>query len=48
VIAAKRIARRHAARPRAMHQSAPPVSVIAVAPKAAWIIAITSARIAPA
>jgi hypothetical protein len=46
VIAATPIARRRVARPPAAHRSAPPANVTAAVPKAASIIAITSAPIA--
>ena len=48
VIAAMRIARRRVAWPRAAHRSAPHANAIGAARKAASIIAITSARTAPA
>jgi hypothetical protein len=48
VIAATRIARRRVARRPAARRSALPANAISAAPKAASIIAITSARIAPA
>jgi hypothetical protein len=48
VIVVTRIARRHVARPPATHRSAPRVGAIVSVPKAASIIEITNARIAPA
>jgi hypothetical protein len=48
VIAGKRIARQGAARPPAVHPSAPPGNATAAVPKVASIIAITSGRTAPA
>jgi hypothetical protein len=48
VIVATRTARQRAARPGAVHPSAPPANVTAGVAKAASIIAITSAPTAPA
>jgi len=48
VIAATRIARRRVGRPRAARRSAPRANAIVAVLKAASIIAITSAPIAPA
>jgi len=48
VIAARRIARPRVATPRAVTRSAPLVRATNAVPKAASIIAIISARIAPA
>jgi len=48
VIGATRIARRRVARLPATPQSAPPAAAIDAVRKAASIIAITNARIAPA